>query len=263
MMVYTGSQDAAPDLTPEPRRDTPIERSITMDSSAITPECATSANDQRAYVLTCEHWWVSRHQPDFPPPIHWVRVCGLCGEIDSADLARQLAPPIEVDEWCREPDCRYRNWRSGFPTHKRGGDCPVQPAPIGDPRETEHMTCDCVPHLGPPHCHMCAILAGREVPWDEAHPTAETPLDLDAMGARAEAALEEVVALCQGKRWTMQVPYRPDKDSDLVIADALADVPALVAEVERLRAGIKGDTLEDLRKAAQCIEREIGRLSSC
>jgi len=29
------------------------------------------------------------------------------------------------------------------------------------------------------------------------------------------------------------------------------------------RAGLKGDTLEDLRKAAQCIEREIGRLSSC
>ena len=73
----------------------------------------------------CEHYWVSHHQPDFPPPIYWVRVCGLCGEIDGADLARELAPPIEVDEWCREPDCRWRHWRSGdMPTHKRGGDCP-------------------------------------------------------------------------------------------------------------------------------------------
>ena len=31
----------------------------------------------------------------------------------------------EADEWCRGPDCRYRHWRSGFPTHKRGADCPV------------------------------------------------------------------------------------------------------------------------------------------
>src|SRR5665647_2730922 len=44
----------------------------------------------------CEHYWVSHHQPDFPPPIHWVRVCGLCGEIDGADLARELARPAPV-----------------------------------------------------------------------------------------------------------------------------------------------------------------------
>jgi len=53
-----------------------------------------TTTDDRPKVPTCEHWWVSRHQPDFPPPIRWVRVCGLCGEIDSADLARELAPEV-------------------------------------------------------------------------------------------------------------------------------------------------------------------------
>jgi len=33
-MIDSRHKDAAPDLTPEPRRDTPSDRSITMDSSA-------------------------------------------------------------------------------------------------------------------------------------------------------------------------------------------------------------------------------------
>lgn len=35
MMVYTGRKDAAPDLTPEPRHDTPSERSIEMKPTAL------------------------------------------------------------------------------------------------------------------------------------------------------------------------------------------------------------------------------------
>jgi len=61
-------------------------------------------------------------------------------------------------------------------------------------------------------------------------------LDLDAIQARADAAHAEVVALCAGKRWTMQIPARPDKDSDLVISASLADIPALHLVVQRLRA---------------------------
>lgn len=34
-MIDLRHKDAAPDLTPEPRRDTPIERSIEMESTAL------------------------------------------------------------------------------------------------------------------------------------------------------------------------------------------------------------------------------------
>lgn len=50
-----------------------------------------------------------------------------------------------------------------------------------DPRETEHIECDCVPDLGPSHCHLCGERAGHPVPWSEAHPG-----DHDELIARAE-----------------------------------------------------------------------------
>ncbi len=28
----------------------------------------------------------------------------------------------------------------------------------GDPRDTEHVACDCLPKYGPPHCHLCGQL---------------------------------------------------------------------------------------------------------
>jgi len=31
-----------------------------------------------------------------------------------------------------------------------------------------HWECDCVPNLGPSHCHGCDNEQGRPVPWDEA-----------------------------------------------------------------------------------------------
>lgn len=31
-----------------------------------------------------------------------------------------------------------------------------------------HFECNCVPELGPPHCHACGEAAGRPVPWTEA-----------------------------------------------------------------------------------------------
>lgn len=58
---------------------------------------------------------------------------------------------------------------------------------------------------------------------------------LNAIKARSEAASEEVRALCNGKRWQMTIPARRNEDSDLIIADALRDVDALLAEIERLR----------------------------
>lgn len=66
--------------------------------------------------------------------------------------------------------------------------------------------------------------------------------DLATIEARCAKADEMVERLCRGRDeaghrdWLMSIPARPDHDPDLVIAAALADVPALVAEVRRLRA---------------------------
>lgn len=51
----------------------------------------------------------------------------------------------------------------------------------------------------------------------------------DAIRARVEAAHAKVSALCSGKeRWTMSVPPEFDRDHDLVITAALADVERLL-----------------------------------
>jgi len=62
--------------------------------------------------------------------------------------------------------------------------------------------------------------------------------DIEAIRKRLQNATGELDALCAGKhRWTMTVPTRDD-DSDIVIDAALADIPALLAEVERLRVDL-------------------------
>jgi acyl-CoA hydrolase len=54
---------------------------------------------------------------------------------------------------------------------------------------------------------------------------------------RANAAKAEVVAICNGKRWRMCVPVE-QTDSDICIMGSINDVPALVAEVRRLREAL-------------------------
>lgn len=62
-------------------------------------------------------------------------------------------------------------------------------------------------------------------------------LDLDAIEARYKIARREVSRLClsRGRRWTMSIPIRED-DTDIVLANSLRGIPALLAEVRRLRA---------------------------
>ena len=43
-----------------------------------------------------------------------------------------------------------------------------------DAREHLHAKCDCVPDLGPAHCHLCGNERGTPVPWPEC--SAVTPL---------------------------------------------------------------------------------------
>lgn len=66
--------------------------------------------------------------------------------------------------------------------------------------------------------------------------TDRTPLDLDAIRARADKAHEEISGLCNGsRRWTMRIPVT-EADSDMVLSDLVMDVDQLVAEVTTLRA---------------------------
>ena len=51
-----------------------------------------------------------------------------------------------------------------------------------------------------------------------------TPLTPEAIIAKIDRAWQEVSDLCSGKRrWTMTVPAERDRDSDLVIGDALTE----------------------------------------
>lgn len=38
---------------------------------------------------------------------------------------------------------------------------------MSDPRDTQHIKCDCVPSYGPPHCHLCSKEQGKEIEWNE------------------------------------------------------------------------------------------------
>ena len=60
---------------------------------------------------------------------------------------------------------------------------------MNDPRDTEHVECDCVPNLGPTHCHLCGTTAGHPVTWEEAHGAdgIEQALSYAPTGARCKA----------------------------------------------------------------------------
>lgn len=86
---------------------------------------------------------------------------------------------------------------------------------------------------------MARILIEGEKADDEyARAMTGLDLDLDAVKARADRAGDEVDRLCEPRKteWRMSIPANPDRDSDLIIGDSLADIPALIAEVRRLRA---------------------------
>lgn len=72
--------------------------------------------------------------------------------------------------------------------------------------------------------------------------------DLDTIKAALEKAHTELHEICdQGvrDRWRMHIPAQPDRDSDLIIADALRHADGLLAEVRRLTADLPTGELYD------------------
>ncbi len=64
--------------------------------------------------------------------------------------------------------------------------------PGDDPRKVAHIECDCVPDLGPSHCHLCSERRGAPVPWGEAHRTLPSVEDL-AREIRAQIESDEAL----------------------------------------------------------------------
>jgi hypothetical protein len=54
-----------------------------------------------APAQSCEHHFVSEHQPDMP--VYWIRRCSLCGTYDAADLNAQIESAI-ADRGSAAPD---------------------------------------------------------------------------------------------------------------------------------------------------------------
>ena len=83
----------------------------------------------------------------------------------------------------------------------------------------------------------------------------DTPFDLAIARSQIKAAMDEVDAICEGKRrWTMRVPAQEDRDSDLVIDRALIAAEKLAAEVETLRtqlAEARTENAEFVRELAK------------
>jgi hypothetical protein len=67
-------------------------------------------------------------------------------------------------------------------------------------------------------------------------------LDLEAIRKRREAAERALYEACRTGRVTMCIPVQPT-DTDVLIADALADIGLLLAEIDRLRAKPPEETI--------------------
>jgi len=91
-------------------------------------------------------------------------------------------------------------------------------------------------------------------------------LDLDSIMEQVDAAQDMVRRLClrrddpEKREWIMSIPARPSHDPDLVIGAALNAIPALVAEVERLRAAPAVVATPELLEAVELVGRFIGKV---
>ena len=57
-----------------------------------------------------------------------------------------------------------------------------------DAREFLHAKCDCVPDLGPAHCHLCSDEKGSSVPWPECSAVTEVAAKAWSEGWSARAS---------------------------------------------------------------------------
>jgi hypothetical protein len=51
-----------------------------------------------AQAMTCDHHWISAHQPDFPDAVYWIDRCSLCGTYNGERLSEQLVELLDSRE---------------------------------------------------------------------------------------------------------------------------------------------------------------------
>lgn len=52
--------------------------------------------------------------------------------------------------------CKCKMFRSLKEANKYIQEQSAEPNSLDDPRDTEHIECNCTPTLGAPHCHLCS-----------------------------------------------------------------------------------------------------------
>src|SRR5690606_5171822 len=74
----------------------------------------------------------------------------------------------------------------------------VEAEPSGtDPREVAHIECDCIPNLGPSHCHLCGERAGHPISWAAAHRSQPVQVEVTDETGRLRSAIAEALELTQ------------------------------------------------------------------
>lgn len=69
--------------------------------------------------------------------------------------------------------------------------------------------------------------------------TASRLADIKAKVERAHAEIFDVAELGPVNRWRMSIPANSDRDTDLIVSDALDGTEDLLAEVGRLQQGMR------------------------
>ncbi len=111
--------------------------------------------------------------PDPPPPTPWD----------------YMSPPEEVRERERDAFIAGRVSRDAEVAELR-----AERDGLLRLREVAHWECDCVPDLGPTHCHACSDAAGHPVEWaDSTHGPSAEVAELKAKIAESQEIVAELL----------------------------------------------------------------------
>lgn len=113
---------------------------------------------------------------------------GLADALEAA-LSVSPVPPAENDEECECHDTALEHLQAAYDgvvaeyAKFRAAARRSSPVETAAPKGV-HFECNCVPQLGPSHCHACGEIAGRPVPWSETvHAPVETVSTVEELDA--------------------------------------------------------------------------------
>lgn len=72
-----------------------------------------------------------------------------------------------------------------------------------------HVRCDCVPDLGPAHCHRCSQASGKNTPWDDADCAVFVDALDDLVDVHADGVAEAIDLLITRRRPVQEPAHKP------------------------------------------------------